>query len=127
MATRASNPFSVGISTTPSSSMPTVADELATYALWGWTIDAAANPAYNSAGTYAITNPNIHGDTESDDVWNYLHAYNRRTTRRDGHKQRADPRRNYYVNNFQGSPEQNFDEEIPYDHLYRRGLQPEAP
>ena len=123
MATKASNSFSVGIGTAPTSSMPTVADELATYTLWGWTIDAAANPAYNSAGTYVITNPDIHGDTESDDVWNYLQAYNRRTAGRDGYLQRATAWRNYYVNGFEGSPEQANDESFLYDHFYGWGLQ----
>jgi len=124
MANAASNPFSVGISTAPNFSMPTVQDERNTYTRWGWTwVEATANPAYNSAGTYTITNPDIHGDTEGDDVWAYLQAYNRRTTGRDGYLQRATAWRNYYVNLFEGSAAQANDESFLFDHFYGWGLQ----
>ncbi|MGC2518195.1 MAG: hypothetical protein WA373_03700 [Burkholderiales bacterium] len=123
MATAASNSFNVGIGTAPTFSMPTVADELATYTLWGWTIDAAANPAYNSAPGYVVTSPDIHGDTESDDVWDYLQAYNRRTSGNVGYLQRAQAWRSYYVNNFETSPAFGTDAGFFYDHNYGWGLQ----
>ncbi|HMH16564.1 MAG TPA: hypothetical protein VK572_00300 [Burkholderiales bacterium] len=122
-----SNPFTVGITTAPTFSMPTVADELATYALWGWTPDttlpAPANPVFDSAAGYTISGPDIHGDTEGDDVWAYLQAFNRRTTGRNGYLQRAQAWRNYYVNSFENSPEQGNDESFLFDHFYGWGLQ----
>jgi len=124
MANAASNAFNVVIGTAPTFSMPTVQDERATYTLWKWTWnEATANPAYNSAPGYAVSNPDIHYDTESDDVWNYLQAYNRRTAGRDGYLQRATAWRNYYVNGFEGSPEQGTDESFLFDHYYGWGLQ----
>ena len=128
MATSASNSFNIGIGVAPTSSMPTVLDEKATYTLWGWTwTEATANPAYNSAPGYAITNPDasfIHSETESDDVWNYVQAYRRRTAGRDGYKQRADAWRNYYVNTFApGADEYDTDVGFLYDHFYGWGLQ----
>jgi hypothetical protein len=105
--------------------MPTVLDERATYILWGWTgYDApAANPAYDSAAGYNVASPDIHGDTEGDDVWSYLQAYNRRASGRNGYLQRAQAWRNYYVNGFEGSPEQGNDESFLFDHFYGWGLQ----
>jgi hypothetical protein len=104
--------------------MPTVQDERNTYTRWGWTwVEATANPAYDSAPGYLITSPDIHGDTEGDDVWAYLQAYNRRTTGRNGYKQRADAWRNYYVGLFEGSPEQANDKSFLFDHFYGWGLQ----
>jgi hypothetical protein len=126
MGTTASNPFTVGITTAPTFSMPTVADELATYALWGWTPATtlvAADPVFDSAGGYTISGPDIHGDTEGDDVWAYLQAFNRRTTGRNGYLQRAQAWKNYYVNNFENSPEQGNDEGFLFDHFYGWGLQ----
>lgn len=127
MATAASSPFNVGISTAPTFSMPTVQNERDTYTRWGWAwVEATANPAYNSAGTYAISNPDIHGDTEGDDVWSYLQAYNRRTAGRNGYLQRAMAWRDYYVRTpagFEGSPEQANDESFLFDHFYGWGLQ----
>lgn len=136
MATTASSQFSIRIQTPPATGtffpVPTVQDERNTYTLWGWTWDeATANPTYNQAGpdlkpaspSYVIANPDIHGDTECDDVWSYLQAYNRRTAGRDGYLQRAQAWRNYYVNSFEGSPEQGNDESFLFDHFYGWGLQ----
>jgi hypothetical protein len=127
MATSASNTFSIGIRApvVGTFSMPTVQDERDTYTRWGWTwTESTANPVYNSAGTYSITNPDIHGDTECDDVWAYVQAYNRRASGRDGYLQRAQAWRNYYVNNFEGSSEYGNDaNNFGYDHFYGWGLQ----
>jgi hypothetical protein len=124
MATTASNSFNIGIGLAPTFSMPTVQDERNTYTLWGWTLnEPSSNPAYNSAPGYVITSADIHGDTEGDDVWSYLQAYNRRTSGRDGYLQRAQAWRNYFVNNFEGSPEKANDASFLYDHFYGWGLQ----
>jgi hypothetical protein len=125
VASTNSNTFSIGIrAPTVGSSVPSVQDERDTYTLWGWTWnEATANPTYDSAPGYVLTTIDIHGDTESDDVWNYVQAYNRRTSGRDGYLQRAVAWRNYYVNNFEGSPDQANDESFLFDHFYGWGLQ----
>lgn len=127
MATSDSIPFSIGIRVPAAGtfSMPTVQDERATYIRWGWTgyDDPAANPAYDSAPGYVIASPDVHSDTEGDDVWSYLQAYNRRTGGRNGYLQRAQAWRNYYVSGFEGSPEQGKDESFLFDHFYGWGLQ----
>lgn len=103
--------------------MPSVQDERDTYTLWGWTwTESTANPAYNSAPGYTITAPDIHGDTEGDDVWDYLHAYLRRTSGHNGYLERAQAWRNYYVNIFEGSAEKANDVSFLYDHFYGWGL-----
>jgi hypothetical protein len=126
MATAVSNTFDIGIRapTVATSSMPTIWDERDTYTRWGWTWnEATANPAYDSAPGYVITAPDVHGETEGDDVWAYLQAYSRRTTGRDGYLQRATAWRNYYVNSFEGSAEQVKDQSFLFDHYYGWGLQ----
>ena len=125
MATAASNSFDVGIRVPSAATftMPTVQDELATYQRWGWTIGPNADPAYDSAPGYLVTQADIHGDTEGDDVWAYLQAYNRRTSGRNGYLQRAQAWRDYYVKNFEGSPDQANDESFLFDHFYGWGLQ----
>jgi len=125
MAIASSNPFSVGIRVPPTSSIPTVQDEIDTYVLWGWTTLAGANPAYNT-GT-GLTGSSqaqdfIHSDTEGDDVWTNLQAYNRRTNGNNGYYERALSWRNYYVNNFEGSDERSYDTGFLYDHFYGWGL-----
>lgn len=59
--------------------MPSVADEAAAYRKWGWTWDPAVEPAAVSEPItpYAIVNPDIHGNTEGDDLWTYLMMYRR--------------------------------------------------
>jgi hypothetical protein len=126
MAIAASNPFSVVIRVPAASSTPTVQDERDTYTLWGWTWnEATANPAYNSAASSEKigTVCDVHGDTEGDDVWSNLQAYNRRTSGNNGYFERAQAWRNYYVNNFEGSADYNNDASgFGYDHFYGWGL-----
>ena len=124
MAIAASKPFSVGIRVPTVSTMPTVQDESDTYTLWGWTVLGGANPIYNSGTGLVGSSVDIHGDTEGDDVWANLQAYNRRTSGRDGYLQRATAWRNYYVNSFEGSTEYANDaQSFGCDHFYGWGLQ----
>lgn len=126
MATATSNIFDIGIRapSAATSSMPTIWDERDTYTRWGWTWnEATANPAYDSAPGYVILSPDVHSETEGDDVWAYLQAYSRRTSGRDGYLQRATAWRNYYVNGFEGSAEQANDQSFLFDHYYGWGLQ----
>lgn len=133
MATKATSPFGVAIAPANAGafSIPTVQDERDTYLLWGWTwSEAAANPVYSQAGpelkpsrtSYVITSPDIHGDTEGDDVWTYFQQYVRRTSGNVGYLQRAQGWRDYYVSGFENSPEQANDEGFLFDHFYGWGL-----
>jgi hypothetical protein len=59
---------------------PTESDEIATYNLWGWSFNNSQKPSQISEPTtppYTIYDPDIHGDTEGDDLWSYLMMYNR--------------------------------------------------
>lgn len=55
--------------------MPSIQDEQDTYDKWGWDWSGAVHPASVTdpySGTYSISDPDIHGDTEGDDLWTYL-------------------------------------------------------
>lgn len=59
--------------------MPSAADEKATYQKWGWTWNTSAEPAAVSepVSNYSVNNPDVHGDTEGDDLWTHLMMYRR--------------------------------------------------
>lgn len=59
--------------------MPTLDDEKATYQKWGWTWSPTVEPGALSEPLvgYSVTDPDIHGDTEGDDLWTYLMMYQR--------------------------------------------------
>lgn len=80
--------------------MPSAADEKATYQKWGWTWSAAAEPASvtEPIANYAVTNPDIHGDTEGDDLWTYLMMYRR--TGNSVYLNRAQAWLNYFKTNY---------------------------
>ena len=78
--------------------IPSLADERATYASWGLTWDASAEPNKTSATPVTISNPDIHGDTEGDDLWTNLHMY-RRTGQR-GYLERAKGWARYFKDDY---------------------------
>jgi hypothetical protein len=57
--------------------MPTAQDEKDTYTAWGWTWSPNAEPASvrEPIPGYSIGNPDIHGNSEGDDLWTYLMMY----------------------------------------------------
>ena len=60
--------------------MPSLNDEKATYTKWGWTWTSGqetGNITDPITGTYSVVDPDIHGDTEGDDLWTYLMQYAR--------------------------------------------------
>jgi hypothetical protein len=60
--------------------MPSIEDEKRTYDRWGWDWSGAIQPTTISEpyrGTYFISNPDIHGDTEADDLWTYIQMVKR--------------------------------------------------
>lgn len=54
--------------------MPSLDDEKSTYRRWGWTWSAAQEPAavFPSSEGFTVSNPDVHGDTEGDDLWLYV-------------------------------------------------------
>lgn len=59
--------------------IPSLADEKAAYGNWGWTWTPGQEPSAvtEPIPNYSVTDPDIHGDTESDDLWTYLMMYRR--------------------------------------------------
>jgi len=109
-----------------SGTMPSLADEKATYTRWGWTWSTSQEPSYSSAGNYSVSNPDIHGDTEGDDLWSYLNMYRR--TNQQGYLQRANAWASYFKSGYRtcaGSSDQTFCYDLNgfgADHMYGWGL-----
>jgi hypothetical protein len=57
--------------------MPSLEDEKAVYREFGKTWKPDAEPDYAGAPGYVVSDPDIHGDTEGDDLWSYLMMYRR--------------------------------------------------
>ena len=61
--------------------MPTVEDEKNTYRALGWNWTPYQEPNYPSPATlrngtpFTVKDPDIHHDTEGDDLWTYLMMY----------------------------------------------------
>lgn len=57
--------------------MPTLEDEKATYQKWGWTWTSQKEPSAvtEPIANFVVKDPDIHGDTEGDDLWTYLMMY----------------------------------------------------
>ena len=112
--------------------MPSLADEKATYTRFGWTWTKAQEPAWpvpypgQPTRTYTVKDPDIHGDTEGDDLWTYLTMYQR--TGQPGYLVRAQAWARYFKDDYRqcvGGQYYNycFDaRNYVYDHLYGWGL-----
>ena len=59
--------------------MPSLLDERNTYLGWGWswTSDKEPGAVNEPVSNYTVVSPDIHGDTEGDDLWTYLMMYRR--------------------------------------------------
>jgi len=57
--------------------MPSVEDEKNAYRSWGWTWNANVEPSAvkEPVSGFAVGDPDIHGDSEGDDLWTYLQMY----------------------------------------------------
>ena len=109
--------------------LPTLDDEKAAYASRGFTWSATIEPKYPSAGTFTVTAPDIHGDTEGDDAWTSLHQYHR--TGQQGYLERALAWGRYFTERYTqclGSPTGGgydtlcYDKGFLYDHIFGSGL-----
>src|SRR5690242_20272707 len=67
--------------------MPSLQAERDAYTRWGWTWKANAEPNAAPDSAYTVRDPDIHGDTEGDDLWTYLMMYLR--TGQQGYLDRA--------------------------------------
>jgi hypothetical protein len=108
--------------------MPTLSDEKNTYLSWGWTWSPSQEPGFvkEPIAGYSVSNPDIHGDTEGDDLWSYLQMYRR--TGNPVYLNRATAWANYFKNGYRNcTGSQNlsfcFDRDaFGLDHLYGWGL-----
>jgi hypothetical protein len=78
--------------------MPTLDDERATYTRLGWTWDPSAEPAFAAQPSYSVSDPDIHGDTEGDDLWTYLVMHQR--TGQQGYLDRATAWARYFKEDY---------------------------
>jgi hypothetical protein len=108
--------------------MPSLEDERNTYRLWGWTWTAKEEPGAvtEPISGYSVANPDIHGDTEGDDLWSYLQMYRR--TGNQVYLNRARAWATYFKNGYRscsGGQFENFcydRDAFGLDHLYGWGL-----
>lgn len=103
-------------------SIPSLDDERNTYRGWGWswTTDEEPSAVSEPIANYAVVSPDIHGDTEGDDLWTYLMMY-----RRSGNPvylNRAQAWASYFKTKYRASPEFSVDDGFLLDHLYGWGL-----
>lgn len=102
--------------------IPSLDDERATYQRWGWTWTPDKEPGAvtERISGYTVTSPDIHGDTEGDDLWTYLMMYRR--TANPVYLNRAKAWLDYFENRYITSPEFSYDQGFLLDHLYGWGL-----
>ncbi len=106
--------------------MPSLNDEKATYRAYNRTWSADAEPNYPSAQGFAVFDPDIHGDTEGDDLWTYLMMFLR--TGQKGYLDRAQAWADFDINRY-GQCTGSSDRTLCYDeqafelcHIYGWGL-----
>jgi chitodextrinase len=106
--------------------MPSLQAERDTYTRWGWTWTASQEPNFPGDPTYQVVDPDIHGDTEGDDLWSYLMMYLR--TGQKGYLDRAQGWLRYFKNDYRqcvGTYGYSFcydQDSFSMDHLYGWGL-----
>jgi len=106
--------------------VPTLEDERRTYRAWGWNWSASAEPKLMGAISYTVSNPDLHGDTEGDDLWSYLMMYRR--TNQEGYLKRAQAWARYFKEDYRqckGKVDYTYCADranFGLDHLYGWGL-----
>lgn len=101
--------------------IPSADDERSTYTKWGWSWSADQEPeaVREPIANYTVSDVDLHGDTEGDDLWTYLMMY-----RRSGNPvyyYRALAWADYFKQ-YRGSDEYRYDEGFLHDHMYGWGL-----
>lgn len=99
--------------------MPSGADEIATYALWGW---SHSGPVYTEPlPNFSVFNVDVHEDTEGDDLWTYLMMYRR--TGQQLYLNRANAWLRYFKDDYLNSASYDADgQQQGLDHTYGWGL-----
>jgi hypothetical protein len=106
--------------------LPNLEEERKTYRTWGFTWAPDAEPSYPAEPGYVVSDPDIHGDTEGDDLWSYLHQYRR--TEQKGYLDRATAWAGYFKHDYRacvGGESASFcydKEAFGADHLWGWGL-----
>jgi hypothetical protein len=103
--------------------MSSLQDEKNTYATWGWSWTASQDPTAVTERAdlpYVITNVDVHGDTEGDDLWTYLMMYRR--TGNPVYLNRAQAWLSYFKNVYRTSQAFADDGGFLHDHFYGWGL-----
>ncbi len=103
--------------------MPSLDDERSTYNGWGWswTTDKEPGAVNEPVANFTVSSPDLHYDTEGDDLWTYLMMYRR--TNNPVYLNRAQAWANYFKNNYLTSAEFLFDSDgFLLDHIYGWGL-----
>jgi hypothetical protein len=106
--------------------IPSLDDERATYERWGLTWAPEAEPNVPAEPSFVVMDPDIHGDTEADDLWTYTMMHAR--TGEAGYLDRANAWRRYFVEDYAacvGGEGANFcydRDAFGADHLWGWGL-----
>ncbi len=105
---------------------PSLEDERRTYRAWRWNWSGSAEPNVPGTVSYKVSNPDLHGDTEGDDLWSYLMMYRR--TNQQGYLIRAQAWARYFKEDYRrckGSIDYTYCADrtnFGLDHLYGWGL-----
>jgi len=78
--------------------VPSLEDERNAYRRWGWTWSPEAEPDFAADASYAVADPDIHGDTEGDDLWSYTLQHAR--TGQAGYRDRATAWARYFKTDY---------------------------
>lgn len=105
--------------------VPSLADEKAAYTRWGWTWTPTQEPSYPAAAGYVVRDPDIHGDSENDDLETNIRQYCR--TGQQGFLDRAIAWTRYFKEDYRqcvGTNNRTYCYDAAYrrDHLYGWGL-----
>jgi hypothetical protein len=104
--------------------MPTIKDEEDAYTAWGWDWSSAIHPGTvteSYSGTYNVISPDIHGDTEGDDLWTYAQMFDRGGNA--VYENRRKEWNEYFeAGNYRLQLDSGTDDSYGYDHMYGYGL-----
>lgn len=102
--------------------MPSLDDERNTYTSWGWTWTPDKEPGAvtERVSNYYVTNVDIHGDLEGDDLWTYTMMYRR--TGNPVYLNRAQQWARYFKDEYRTSSDFDYDRGFLLDHLFGWGL-----
>lgn len=120
----ASKSVTVFVDDRTSGSLPvsSLDEERAAYRAWGWTWATGVEPGAvtEPISNYSVNSPEVHGDTEGDDLWTYTMMYRR--TNNPVYLERARAWLRYFRDDYRQSSEFAVDEGYLLDHMYGWGL-----